>query len=318
MSRSEHASLSRRQTPGLVGVGLRHPHYRDSLSGTSSIDFLEIHAENFFAEGGVIPAVLEDVSQQYPISLHSTSLGLGSATGVNQNYLTRLERLVNRINPLLVSDHASFAWGEFNGHAVHAGDLLPIEFTRRSIDVLVTNIDRVQQTLGRRILLENLSAYTAYPNDIIPETEFLTTIADKSQCGLLIDLNNCLVNAHNFADDPPLAAAQRWFDDIPPSLIGEIHLAGYTPQAKPNFVIDDHSQPVSEQCWELYHYALERTGPVTTLIEWDNNLPEWHILLEQAETARKIMHQATGNSPITSATISEQQKAEQSEVTHAI
>ena len=302
MSRSDSLrDVPSTTSSGMIGVGLRHPHYRDALSEAPSndtLDFVEIHAENFFARGGLIPSILDDISQRYPISLHSTSLGLGSAAGINSRYLERLTALAKRIDPVLISDHASFAWGQVNDQDVHAGDLLPLAFTQRGLDVLADNVDRIQQKLGRQILVENLSAYIHIDNNEMQETEFLTRLAERTQCGLLIDLNNILVNAHNAshtnaqnhdeAGSNILTEAKYWLAAIPAAHIGELHLAGYTPQAKPALIIDDHSQPVSDECWQLYRYALQHYGPKTTLIEWDNNLPEWHVLLQQAQQARQI------------------------------
>jgi uncharacterized protein (UPF0276 family) len=276
--------------PFMVGVGLRHSHYKDALLGAPSIDFVEVHAENFFAKGGIIPELLSDISQKYPVSLHSTAMGLGSAAGINREYLLRLMRLSQQINPILISDHACFTWSTFNGNKLNVGDLLPIEFTQNSLDVMAENVDRVQQLLGRRILVENLSAYIEFDYSEMSETDFLTELTQKTGCGLLVDLNNLLVNAHNFSQEDVTNTAQEWLNNIPLDSVGEIHLAGYTPAKEGELIIDDHSQPVSDECWELYRHALQRIGPVVTLIEWDNALPSWDTLLDQAELARLIIN----------------------------
>lgn len=280
----------------LVGVGLRHPHYHEALKGTSIIDFVEVHAENFIAEGGVLKTLLQDINEMYSVSLHSTSMGLGSATGVNQSYLTKLNDLVRKINPLLVSDHACFAWGEVNGVSVHAGDLLPVEFSHQSLDVLAENVDRVQQSLGRQILVENLSAYLQIGKNTLTETEFLDRLIQRTQCGLLVDLNNILVNLHNESELNAMDIAEKWLSEIPVNAVAEIHLAGYSEAGSNDLIIDDHSRPVSEECWELYAHAIERFGPVTTLIEWDNDLPDWQTLLDEALRARKIIQNVTKRS----------------------
>lgn len=289
MSCVNTASPSDEIRSSMVGVGLRHPHYKDALLQTSSIDFVELHAENFFAEGGILPVLLDDISHQHPVSLHSTSMGLGSAMGINREYLQRLRRLSQQINPILISDHACYTWSHFNGKAVHAGDLLPIEFSSTSLKVMAENIDQVQQYLGRRILVENLSAYIEFNHSSMREAEFLTELVNLTGCGLLVDLNNLLVNAHNFSQEGALETATQWIEQVPYEAIGEIHLAGYTPTAPGALIVDDHSHPVSEECWELYNLTLQRIGPVTTLIEWDNNLPSWRELLAQADHARGIM-----------------------------
>lgn len=276
--------------PSGIGVGLRHPHYREALLGSSSIDFVEIHAENFFAKGGIIHKTLDEIAHLYPISLHSTSMGLGSAAGINHSYLKKLASLTNRLQPLQISDHACFTWGEFQGNPVHAGDLLPMEFSYQSLKVMADNIDQAQQSLGRQILVENLSAYIEYQKSDMSETDFLSALVELTGCGLLIDLNNLLVNAHNFSDQSALDSAQQWLKQIPLYAVGEIHLAGYSqPNHKGDLIIDDHSQPVSDECWQLYRYAINKIGPVMTLIEWDNQLPSWYTLLAQAEKAREVM-----------------------------
>lgn len=271
-----------------IGVGLRHPHFQDALNGSPAIDFVEVHAENFFAGGGLAPAFLEEIVKRYDLSLHSTSMGLGSATGVNHRYLEKLERLIERVNPSLISDHASFAWSQHKGKHVHAGDLLPLEFSTSSLDVLIENIDRVQQTLGRQLLLENVSSYVDFDHSQLSETEFLVTTAERSQCKLLVDLNNLLVNAKNAGSLTPLEDATQWLNEIPSHLVGEIHLAGYSFNSANDIIIDDHSQAVSDDCWELYRIAIERFGSVATLIEWDNELPSWNTLVAEADKARRV------------------------------
>lgn len=276
------------QDKTLIGVGLRHPHYQDALQEASSIDFVELHAENFFAKGGATNKILDAIRHTYAISLHGTSMGLGSATPISSQYLAKFHNLVDQVNPLLVSDHACFTWGSLNGSGVHSGDLLPLEFNQQSLAILIDNVDRVQQLLGRQILVENISSYLKPSNASMQETEFLTTLAERSQCALLVDLNNILVNAHNSGCESPIAEAKKWLAGIPGHLIKEIHLAGYTPAAPSKLIIDDHSQPVSEECWHLFRYCMEHCGPVPTLIEWDNALPPWQTLLDQAAIARTI------------------------------
>lgn len=274
-----------------IGVGLRHPHFKEALSGASSIDFVEIHAENFFAEGGVALSLLDQISDIYPISLHATSMGLGSAVGVSPAYLCHLKQLIDRIDPWLVSDHACFTWSHAPWSTaadkrIHAGDLLPLEFSRRGLDVIATNVDRIQQLLGRPILVENISSYIAPEHATMSEPEFLCALVDRTHCKLLIDLNNLLVNAQNFSRDPPLTAVRQWLQCIPSEAVGELHLAGSSPASSQSLVIDDHAAAVSIECWALYQFALQRFGAKPTLIEWDNNLPSWNELLEQAALAR--------------------------------
>lgn len=284
-----------------IGVGLRHPHYSDVLAPSvgnkdndakaSPIDFVEVHSENFFAQGGASRALIREVAEKYPVSLHSTALGLGSKTAIAGSYLESLNELVKVVNPFLMSDHAAFSWSELDGRSIHAGDLLPIAFNQKNLKSMADNIDAVQQLTGRRLLIENLSAYLTPKNSVLAETEFLITLAELTQCGLLIDLNNLVVNANNFSNEKSIDYAKQWLQQIPRGIVGEIHLAGFTPVGESELAIDDHSQPVSDVGWQLYQFALQRFGAVPTLIEWDNNLPTWQALLNEANKARMIANE---------------------------
>jgi len=284
----------------LIGVGLRHDHFYDALNSPASIDFIEVHAENFFANGGASHTVLSEISQHYKVSLHATSLGLGSAIPPPKRQLEQLMSLVERYQPILLSDHACFSWGEVSGVKTHAGDLLPVPFNDESLRIMVDNVNRAQQHLGRKILVENLSAYITLPGSTYHEAEFLIKLCQQSGCKLLIDLNNLIVNAVNqplLAPQPTvknasaisiLQRAKQWLDEIPVELVGEIHLAGCSQVSDGEFMIDDHSKPVSDDVWHLYHYALQRFGAIATLIEWDENLPSWQTLIAEAEKAKAI------------------------------
>lgn len=273
-----------------VGVGLRHGHFNEALQGVFEVNFFEVHAENFFADGGLARQILVDIAEQTPISLHGTAMGLGSAAGVDRAYLARLRALVDDIQPVLISDHASFAWAEISGRKVHMGDLLPIPFNEQSLVVLVDNVDRVQQVLGRRLLVENLVAYMDLAGSTMSETAFFSRLVERTGCGLLIDLNNLLVNAKNQGSTAPLAVAQQWLTEIPAAAVAELHLAGYTPPLPGQLIIDDHSQPVSPECWQLYTFAIERFDSFATLVEWDNQLPGWNVLNDEAVHARRILN----------------------------
>ena len=275
----------------LIGVGLRHQHFTEALTTPSNIDFVEVHSENFFAEGGASRNVLKQASEKYALSLHSTAMGLGSAQGVPRHYLNKLNALAQDSQPILMSDHACFTWSQLNGQQVHAGDLLPLAYSEKTLMVLAHNIDRVQQVLGRSLLVENLSAYIQYSQACMPETEFLVRLAELTGCNLLVDLNNILVTANNVHADEPLSFAEQWLAEIPKGIVGEIHLAGFTPVEKGQLTIDDHSQSVSSQGWHLYRNALQRFGKIPTLVEWDNNLPSWQVLLDEADKARAISEQ---------------------------
>ena len=256
-----------------VGVGLRHAHYHEALTTPAELDFVEVHSENFFAPGGASLEILEDAAKLYPMSLHGTSLGLGSTTGISEKHLDALESLVQRVSPVMVSDHAAFAWGEVSGRLVHAGDLLPIAFNQKSLQTLADNVNRVQDRLQRQISVENLSAYLEPEGSLWKETDFLNGLTELTQCRLLVDLNNVAVNAINDGQTDITKVITEWVDEINPAAVGEIHLAGCTSAAPGDIVVDDHSQKVSDPVWQVYSHALKQFGPVPTLIEWDTNLP---------------------------------------------
>ena len=283
------------QTKPNIGVGLRHPHYTQSLSDLAinqAIDFVEIHAENFFAKGGISQALLEDVRDKYQISVHGTSLGLGSGLPVPQQVLAQFAKVVDTSRAFLVSEHLCFNRAKVDGQILHSGDLLPLAYNQASLDILTRNIDQVQSYLQRPILIENLSAYVKASEiepsakDEYSEIEFLIALCKQSGCGLLLDLNNLIVNALNQKEHDPHTHILNNVRQLPPELIGEIHLAGFSPKQVNGFIVDDHANAVSEQCWRLYREAIAHFGNVPTLVEWDNDLPEWEVLVSQAKRAR--------------------------------
>lgn len=272
----------------VVGVGLRHSHYEQALGSPANLDFVEVHTENFYASGGATQAVLERARELYEVSFHCTSLGLGSAVGLSDPALARLAELVNHFDPVLVSDHLSFAWATLGSKKVHLGELFPIERNAQSLQVVVDNVDRVQQMLGRSMLIENVSSYAGGLRHQLSEPEFLSQLVEATGCRLLLDINNLTVNAHNEKWDDAESMSIAWMQHLPKAAVGEIHLAGYTPVADSEIAIDDHGQPVSELGWRIYRAALRHFGLVPTLIEWDSQLPDWSVLLEQADIARCI------------------------------
>ena len=278
-----------------VGVGLRHQHIAEALNTPAAIDFVEVHSENFFAKGGALHHLIQDIAETYPVSLHSTAMGLGSAIGIPDSYLHQLNHLANVVNPFMMSDHAAFAWGEVSGLPVHGGDLLPLVYNQQNLMVMIQHVDQIQQKLGRQILVENLSAYLDLPNSTMSEQEFLIELRNVTGCGLLIDLNNILVNAYNDGATDILKTGREWLDIIPRDSVGEIHLAGFTTPSDQALAIDDHSQPVSHLGWGLYIHAIRRFGPVPTLIEWDNQLPNWSVLVDQAIQARSLAQEVLGS-----------------------
>ena len=271
------------------GVGLRHPHYQDFGQAVTLPDFVEVHSENFFAPGGASRALIDSVRARCDVSLHGVGLGLGSAVGIDTQHLARLVDLTARIDPLQVSDHACFARAPLPGEAlpVHGADLLPLAFTPASLDILCGNVGRVQDALRRPLLVENLSAYWAFDDDCLIEPEFLAALCQRTGCGLLLDLNNLVVNASNAGAPDVVAAACRFVDALPAVAVGEYHLAGCTPVAS-GPMIDDHSRPVSDTVWAVYAHALQAIGPRPTLVEWDLDLPAWSVLLGEADRARAV------------------------------
>lgn len=274
-----------------TGIGWRHPHYAELLATLPPLDFLEVHSENFFAAGGAALAVLQQARASYPVSLHGVGLALGSAAGVDIWHLDQLAGLVERIDPVRVSDHACFARGPVNGKVVHAGDLLPIPFNAESLDVLCSNVQQVQERLKRPLLVENLSAYITLAGSDRSETEFLSALTRRTGCLLLVDVNNIYVNALNArmtgdeAGDP-VSACQAWLDQIPTDAVGEIHLAGHC--VLHDIVIDDHGSRVAAGVWQIYAHAIDRFGALPSLIEWDTAVPPLAVLLDEARQARAL------------------------------
>lgn len=273
-----------------VGIGWRAPHQRALLEQRPALDFIEVHAENFFAPNAATRAPLLKARESYGLSLHGVGLSLGSADGIDPWHLDRLATLVADTEPRFVSEHASFARGTWQARAVHAADLLPLPFTREALDVLCANVQRVQDRLRRTIAVENLSAYLAWPEADMGEVDFLVALSQRTGCQLLVDVNNLVVNALNDQRaariDAPLPAVHRWLDAIPPDCVSELHLAGHHDRG--DLVIDDHGSRVHALVWQAYHHAVARFGAVPTLIEWDTDIPALDVLLDEAASARRL------------------------------
>lgn len=275
--------------PARAGIGLRQPHYAQVLAERPALEFVEVHSENFFADGGAALGVLDEARAHYPVSLHGVGLSLGAVAGLDPWHLDRLARLAGRLEPARISDHAAFARAPAapGGPVLHANDLLPVAFTPAALEVMVRNVEQAQQRLKRSILVENLSAYIAYDAaDQMPEAEFLAALARRSGCGLLLDVNNLMVNALNARAADPLAECVAFVDALPRDVVGEIHLAGYCAETDFGIVIDDHGSRVRDAVWQVYAHALRRFGAGTpTLVEWDTALPPLEVLLGEAATA---------------------------------
>jgi uncharacterized protein (UPF0276 family) len=264
-----------------AGIGLRAPHYRDlhalSTAHPGRPQFLEVHSENFFGLGGQPWAYLERFRASYPISVHGVGMSLGSAGSIDARHVAALKRVVERIEPVLVSDH--LCWVGVDGR--YLNDLLPVPYTRAALQTVVENVDALQTALGRRILLENVSSYLEFEAAEIPEWEFIAEVASRSGCRLLLDVNNIYVNSQNHHFD-----AERYLNSVEPSTVGEIHLAGH--QDVGDMLIDTHGDHVSDAVWALYATALHRFGPVPTLVEWDTDIPPLETLLAEAARARAM------------------------------
>lgn len=264
--------------PPREGIGLRAPHYRELLATRPEVGWVEVHSENYFGAGGQPLHYLERVREHYPLSLHGVGLSLGSVDPLSRTHLRRLRALVERFEPALVSEH--LCWGAVGGR--HVNDLIPLPYTEEALKVVSAHIREAQDFLGRQILIENVSSYLQFAHSTIPEWEFLGEAARQGGCGILLDVNNIYVSSVNHGFD-----ALRYLDAIPAPRVREIHLAGF--DRGPDCLIDTHGNPVAEPVWRLYREALERFGPVPTLIEWDTDIPELAVLVGEAHRAREMM-----------------------------
>lgn len=274
---------ARTPIPATSGIGLRHPHVQDFLDGSPDTGWLEVHSENYLSKGGPRLAALLDIRERYPVSCHGVGLSLGSAEGLDGDHLDRLADLFDMVQPGLVSEHVS--WSVHDG--VYMNDLLPLPYTEESLDVLCRNIDRAQTRFGRRILIENPSSYIAFAHSTIPEAVFVAEASKRTGCGILLDVNNIYVSAHNHALDPI-----AYILDMPKEAVQEIHLAGHSERAFESggtLLIDDHGSRVPQAVLALYRVALEHLQrPVPTLIEWDSGIPDLAILLDEAAKATAV------------------------------
>lgn len=268
--------------PLRAGIGLRSEHYRAFDAARPAVGFIEVHSENYFGEGGQPLDWLLRFRRDHAVSLHGVGMSLGSADGLDARHLDKLARLVECVEPALVSDH--LCWGRVAG--THLNDLLPLPFTEEALAVVCRHVDQVQTRLGREFLVENVSSYLTWNDSTLEEAEFVAEVARRTGCGLLVDVNNIHVNAVNHGVD-----ARAFLAALPAAAVKEIHLAGYTvyeqeeaTDAAP-LLIDTHGTPVSTDVWTLYAEALDRFGPTPTLLEWDTDIPSLPVLLAEAATA---------------------------------
>jgi len=276
-----------RDFPALgFGVGLRSAHYDEILAERPQVDWFEVISENFMVPGGRPLHVLERVREHYPIVLHGVSLSIGSTDPLNPTYLDDLAALAHRCEPAWISDH--LCWTGVAGRNAH--DLLPLPYTEEAIVHVAERVLRVQDRLGRRILLENASTYLEFAHSSVPEWEFLAAIAERADCGILLDVNNIFVSAFNHG-----FSAQAYIAAIPIERVKQFHLAGHTDRGA--FLHDTHDHPVCDEVWALYGMAVERFGAVSTLIEWDDDIPPFARLQQEAERARSVVQLATLRAP---------------------
>jgi uncharacterized protein len=267
-----------------IGIGLRSPHLAEIIAARPVLGWIEVHPENYLG-GGIALARLDAIRRHYPLSLHGVGLSLGSAEGVDAEHVARVKALIDRTQPFIVSEHLS--WSITGG--TYLNDLLPLPYTEESLGVVAANVERLQDTLGRRVLVENPSSYLRFRHSTIAEPEFLAELVRRSDCGLLCDVNNIFVTTSNLGLD-----AAAYLDALPAAAVGEIHLAGHATVSRGGGVllIDDHGSAVAPPVWALYRRALARFGLVPSLIEWDRYLPPLATLLDQAHLAATAARQA--------------------------
>jgi uncharacterized protein len=266
-----------------AGIGLRLPHIAEVVATHPAVGWLEIHPENFLANPHATELLLE-LSQHYPISVHTVGVSIGSANGVDRSHLRRVRALIDEVNPVLVSGHV--AWSTHVGE--YLNDLLPLPYNEETLQILTNHIHEVQDGLGRAYLVENPSSYVGFAMSTMMEPEFLCELVRRTGCQLLCDVSNVYLSAHNMRYD-----AHQYIKGLPAAAIGELHLGGFTLEpddANPGaeLLLDAHATPVAEAAWDLYAYAVHRFGPKPTLIEWDNDIPSLTTLLDEAARADAV------------------------------
>ena len=268
--------------PALAGIGLRSAHVAQFLTGSPAVPWVEVHSENYFAAGGAAHAALERIRKRYPLSFHGVGLSLGSADPLDRAHLRRLADVVRRYEPMLVSEHLS--WSSIGGR--FANDLLPLPATREALEHMVLRVEQTQETLGRRILVENVSSYLAFGRAEMPEHCFLAELAQRTGCGVLLDVNNLYVNQCNHG-----TSAAAFIAGLPHGCVAEIHLAGHSVHdyEGERVVVDTHDTHVSAPVWSLYELAVARFGRAPTLVEWESSLPALDVLIAEARHADHIM-----------------------------
>jgi uncharacterized protein len=266
-----------------AGTGLKPEHAQDIFESAGAVDFFEIHAENYMGAGGPPHHLLRRIVSDYPLSVHGVGLSIGGAEPLDRDHLARLKKLIGDVRPAMFSEH--LAWSSHDG--VYLNDLLPLPYNAETLTCVVRHIDEVQHTLDTRMLLENPSTYVSFGTSDMDEAEFLHAVAARTGCGLLLDVNNIYVSSVNHGFD-----AAAYIDRFPVEFVGEIHLAGFAEDQDANgerLLIDAHGAPVADAVWSLYRRALARSGPVPTLIEWDNEIPDFASVVAEVSLARAAL-----------------------------
>jgi uncharacterized protein len=274
--------------PARAGLGFKPEHFAAIAAGWPDLGFLEVHAENYFGEGGPPHAMLAALAERYPLSLHGVGLSIGGSGPLDQDHLARLKRLHDRYRPALFSEH--LAWSSHG--EVYWDDLLPLPYTEATLATVAEHVDEVQTALGRTMLLENPSTYVSFAESTIPEVAFLAEVARRTGCGLLLDVNNVFVSATNHKTSP-----EAYLDGFALEAVGEVHLGGHlastdetgTDETGAALLIDAHDRPVADPVWALYERVIARAGPRPTLIEWDNDVPAFAVLEAEAKRAEAIL-----------------------------
>ena len=271
--------------PNAPGLGFKPEHFAAIRDTRPQLGFFEVHAENYMGAGGPPHRQLTALRQDYALSLHGVGLSIGGPDRPDAGHLARLRDLITRYQPASFSEHLAWSSHETD----YLNDLLPLPYTAETLQLVCDHVDEVQSTLGCRLLLENPSTYVLFEQSTLSETEFLAEIARRTGCGLLLDVNNVFVSCTNHRTDP-----QNWLAAFPLAAVGEVHLGGHATEALPSgpLLIDDHGSPVADPVWDLYHQTIARAGALPTLIEWDNDVPEFSILLAEAARAAAILTRA--------------------------
>ena len=277
--------MKQSQLPSNAGIGLKAEHYEDILTTKPDIGWVEIHAENYMAEGGPSHYYLTEIAKLYPLSVHGVGLSIGGAKPLDKDHLNRLKILIDRYQPASFSEH--LAWSTHETHFYN--DLLPVPYNEESLSLICEHIDEVQNKLNMQMLLENPSSYLQFETSIFSETDFLSQIVEKTGCGLLLDVNNVFISATNLGFTP-----KTYIDSFPLDHVKEIHLGGHAEDTDSNdniLLIDAHDRAVADPVWELYHYTLLKTGALPSLIEWDNDVPTWDVLHQEAKISNQYLNE---------------------------